>query len=55
MEDPPPGPASKPDMVNEMEIKPYGDYSRTKTTNRAALGKGMLSGTAEGLQSNRYG
>ena len=55
MEDPPPGPASKPDMVNEKEIKPYGDYSRTKTTNRAALGKGMLSGTAEGLQSNRYG
>ena len=29
--------------------------SVTKTPKRAALGQGMLSGTAEGLQSNRYG
>tara|TARA_R100000329_G_scaffold70538_1_gene61531 strand:+ start:588 stop:785 length:198 start_codon:yes stop_codon:yes gene_type:complete len=27
-EDPPPGPPSPPDMVNEMEIKPTGDFSR---------------------------
>tara|TARA_R100000458_G_C8060966_1_gene103913 strand:+ start:317 stop:511 length:195 start_codon:yes stop_codon:yes gene_type:complete len=43
---PPPGPASPPDMVNDMEIKKTGDFSRkpkaeTKTTNRSSLNTGM--------------
>tara|TARA_R100000458_G_C8049706_1_gene97397 strand:- start:40 stop:234 length:195 start_codon:yes stop_codon:yes gene_type:complete len=44
--DPPPGPASPPDMVNDKEIAKTGDFSQKpkaekKTTNRSTLNTGM--------------
>ena len=45
-EDPPPGPASPPDMVNEKIVASTGDFSQKpkaekKTTNRSSLKTGM--------------